>query len=150
MSCLAGTRIIRILLVEDDPADQKLVKAAFSRAKIPNDLSITSSGEEALDFLGRKGRYGPETPRPDIILMDLNMPGMGGMEFLRRVKQEPRLSTIPIVVLTSSEAEEDIQATYQHHVNAYVTKPVGLNEFDKVIERLEGFWFTVCKLPKSA
>jgi len=138
---------IHILLVEDEPADQKLVKTAFMKAKIANEVNAVSSGEEALDYLFRRGQYGPETPRPDLILLDLNMPGMGGMEFLRRVKDNEDLSTIPVVVMTSSEAEEDIVCSYQLRVNAYVTKPVGLKEFEKVIERIEDFWFVVCKLP---
>jgi len=141
---------IQILLVEDDPADQKLVKTAFRNAKIANDLSIAGSGEDALDLLAGSGPGGPDKLRPDLILLDLNMPGMGGMEFLRRVKEDPDLALIPVVIMTSSEAEEDIIRSYQLRVNAYITKPVGMKEFEKVMERIEDFWLMVCKLPTKA
>jgi len=138
---------IQILLVEDDPADQKLVRAAFKNARIANGLRITGSGEEAMDFLNRRPPHDPGAPRPDLILLDLNMPGMGGMEFLRLIKEDRRLAMIPVVVMTSSDAEEDIVRSYELHVNAYVTKPVGLEELQKVVAKIEDFWFLLCRLP---
>jgi len=136
-----------ILLVEDDPADQKLIKASLKNQKIANDLRITSSGEEALDFLYRRGDYANETACPELILLDLNMPGMGGKEFLRRVKDDEKLKQLPVVILTTSESEKDILDSYKLQASGYVNKPVTLDDFKKVMERIEEYWILLCKRP---
>ncbi len=138
-----------ILLVEDDPGDQKLVKVSLKRQRIANELHVVSSGEEALDFLHRRGKYSAGVPRPDLILLDLNMPGMGGKEFLRRIKSEPSLKTIPVVILTTSDSEEDIIDSYHLQAAGYVKKPVDLENFKHVMNEVGEYWFVICKLPKK-
>ncbi len=137
---------VRILLVEDDPGDQKLVKVSLKRQRIANELYIVSSGEEALDFLYQRGEYS-DKPRPDLILLDLNMPGMGGKEFLRRIKADESLQTIPVVILTTSDAEEDIIESYHLHASGYVKKPVNIEDFKRVMDEIGEYWFVICKLP---
>jgi len=136
-----------ILLVEDDPGDQKLIKVSLKKQKIANELYIVDSGEEAMDFLYQRGKYSAETPRPDLILLDLNMPGMGGKEFLRRIKQDEKMKMIPVVILTSSDSDEDILDTYNLHASGYVKKPVELEDFKRVMKEIEAYWFIICKLP---
>jgi CheY-like chemotaxis protein len=138
-----------ILLVEDDLADQKLVKISLRNEKIANDLYTVQTGEEGLDFLYHRGNYSDGTPQPDLILLDLNMPGMGGKEFLRRVKKDERLKQIPVVILTTSEAERDIIDSYKLQASGYVHKPVTLEEFKEAMKKLKEYWFVLCKrVPK--
>jgi CheY-like chemotaxis protein len=134
-----------ILLVEDDLADQKLIKISLKNEKIANDIYTVQTGEEGLDFLYHRGNYSDGTPQPDLILLDLNMPGMGGKEFLRRVKEEEKLKQIPVVILTTSEAERDIIDSYKLQASGYVHKPVTLEEFKEAMKKLKEYWFVLCK-----
>jgi CheY-like chemotaxis protein len=136
---------ITILLVEDDLADQKLVKASLRNQRIANDLYVVNSGEEALDFLYHRGNYAKDTSRPELILLDLNMPGMGGKEFLKRIKDDENLKQLPVVILTTSDSEMDILDSYKLQASGYVSKPVTLDEFKKVVERIEEYWFVLYK-----
>ena len=138
---------ITILLVEDDPADQKLIKTSLKHQRIANELRIVNSGEEALDFLHHSGNYVKDAPHPDLILLDLNMPGMGGKEFLKRIKDDENLKHIPVVILTTSESERDIVDGYKLQASGYVNKPVTLDEFKEVMEKIEAYWFVLCKRP---
>ena len=139
-----------ILLVEDDIADQKLIKASIRNEKIANELYCVQTGEEGMDFLYHRGNYSSGTPRPDLILLDLNMPGMGGKEFLRLVKEEESLKQIPVVILTTSEAENDIIDSYKLQASGYVHKPVTIEEFKKAMKKLKEYWFVLCKrVPKE-
>jgi len=138
-----------ILLVEDDLADQKLIKISLRNEKIANDLYAVQTGEEGMDFLYHRGNYSNSTPQPDLILLDLNMPGMGGKEFLRRIKEDERLKQIPVVILTTSEAEKDIIDSYKLQASGYVHKPVTLEEFKEAMKKLKEYWFVLCKrVPK--
>ena len=137
-----------ILLVEDNPGDVRLTKEAFKEAKVNNNLHIVSDGVEAMDFLRRKGKY-IEAPRPDIILLDLNMPKKNGREVLAEIKADPDLMRIPVLVLTISQAEEDILKSYNLHANCYIQKPVDINKFIDVVKSIEGFWLTIVKLPSG-
>ena len=136
-----------ILLVEDDPGDQKLVKVSLKKQRLANELHIVDSGEEALDFLYQRGKYNGGTLRPDLILLDLNMPGMGGKEFLSRIKEDDDLRKIPVVILTTSDSEQDIIDSYRLHASGYVKKPVDLKEFKGVMKEIGAYWFIICKLP---
>jgi len=136
-----------VLLVEDDPGDQKLVKVSLKKQRIANELYIVSSGEEALDFLCQRGKYDCGAPRPDLILLDLNMPGMGGKGLLRLMKEDENLRKIPVVILTTSDSEQDIIDSYDLHASGYVKKPVDLNEFKGVMKEVGEYWFMICKLP---
>ncbi|MGW3992244.1 response regulator [Amycolatopsis sp. NPDC004772] len=137
---------IDILLVEDDPGDVLMTREAFAHHKIRNPLHVAEDGVEALRFLKREGPFG-EAPRPGLILLDLNLPRKDGRELLGEIKQDPGLRTIPVVVLTTSEAEEDILRSYELHANAYVTKPVDFEKFVEVVRKIDDFWVTVVKLP---
>lgn len=138
-----------ILLVEDDLADQKLIKISLRNEKIANDLYTVQTGEEGMDFLYRRGKYSAGTPQPDLILLDLNMPGMGGKEFLRQIKEDERVKQIPVVILTTSEAEKDIIDSYKLQASGYVHKPVTLEEFKQAMKQLKEYWFLLCKrVPK--
>ena len=139
---------VNILLVEDNPGDVRLTKEAFKEAKVNNNLHIVSDGVEALDFLRRKGKY-IGAPRPDIILLDLNMPKKNGREVLAEIKADPDLMRIPVLVLTISQAEEDILKSYNLHANCYIQKPVDINKFIDVVKSIEGFWLTIVKLPSG-
>ena len=140
---------LAILLVEDDLADQKLIKISLRNEKIANDLYTVQTGEEGLDFLYGRGNYSNGTPQPDLILLDLNMPGMGGKEFLRRIKADEKLKQIPVVILTTSEAEKDILDSYKLQASGYVHKPVTLDEFKEAMKKLKQYWFVLCKrVPK--
>jgi len=145
-----GLTPLVILLVEDDLADQKLIKTSLRNEKLGNDLYIVQSGEEGLDFLHRCGNYSNGTPQPDLILLDLNMPGMGGKEFLRQVKQDKKVKQIPVVILTTSDAERDIIDSYKLQASGYVHKPVTLQEFKEGMKKLKEYWFVLCKrIPKE-
>jgi CheY-like chemotaxis protein len=135
---------LTILLVEDDLADQKLTKISLRNEKIANDLYTVQTGEEGLDFLYRRGNYSDGTPQPDLILLDLNMPGMGGKEFLRQIKANEKLKQIPVVILTTSEAEKDIIDSYKLQASGYVHKPVTLEEFKEAMKKLKAYWFLLC------
>jgi two-component system, chemotaxis family, response regulator Rcp1 len=139
---------IEILLVEDNPGDVGLTKEALTRAKVANRLHVAEDGAEALDFLFKRGQFA-DTPRPDIILLDLNLPKKDGREVLAEIKREATLADIPVVVLTTSAADEDILRAYQLHANCYITKPVDFTQFLHVVETIEDFWLTVVKLPKQ-
>ncbi len=137
---------IDILLVEDDPGDVLMTREAFEHHKIRNALHVAADGVEALEFLNREGRF-REAPRPGLILLDLNLPRKDGREVLGEIKRDPDLRTIPVVVLTTSEAEEDIVRSYELHANAYVTKPVDFEKFIEVVRKIDDFWVTVVQLP---
>ena len=136
-----------ILLVEDDPGDQKLITVSLKNQKIGNEVYTADSGEEAMDFLYQRGKYSHGTSRPDLILLDLNMPGMGGKEFLRRIKEDEKMKSIPVIILTSSNSDEDIIATYNLHASGYVKKPVKLEDFKRVMKEINEYWFVLCRLP---
>jgi len=138
--------VVDVLLVEDDPGDVVLIKEAFEYNKVHNTLHIVSDGVEALEFLHRRGQY-EGAPRPDLVLLDLNLPRKDGREVLEEVKADRDLRTIPVVVLTTSEAEEDILRSYDLHANAYVTKPVDFDRFIEVVRLIDDFFVTVVKLP---
>ncbi|WP_414940308.1 response regulator [Amycolatopsis sp. cmx-11-51] len=138
---------IHILLVEDDPGDVLMTREAFEHHKIRNTLSVVSDGEQALQFLRREAPY-EDARRPGLILLDLNLPRKDGRQVLSEVKASPELRTIPVVVLTTSEAEEDILRSYDLHANAYVTKPVDFDQFIEVVRQIDNFFVTVVKLPR--
>jgi CheY-like chemotaxis protein len=138
-----------VLLVEDDDGDQKLVKNTLINREIVNKLYVARNGEEALEYLQRSKSNSAESPRPNLILLDLNMPGMGGKEFLRRIKADDDLCSIPIVVLTVSDAEIDIQESYKLKAAGYVQKRESLKEFQKVVDELAKYWFETSSLVKS-
>ncbi|WP_280493539.1 response regulator [Nocardia asiatica] len=142
-------RPIDILLVEDDPGDELMTREAFEDNKIGNTLHVARDGEEALDFLYRQGAY-PDAPRPDLILLDLNLPKYDGRQVLEKIKADPDLSHIPVVVLTTSAAEEDILRSYRLHANAYVTKPVDLDQFVAAIKQIDDFFVQVVRLPRQS
>lgn len=139
---------IEVLLVEDSPGDVRLTREAFKDVKVHINLQVVSDGAEAMAFLGREGKYA-EAPRPDLILLDLNLPKKDGREILAELKESPALKSIPVVILTTSASETDIQGSYQHHANCYITKPVGLEGFLKVVRSIDGFWLSVVKLPRE-
>ncbi|MFC4588447.1 response regulator [Sphaerisporangium corydalis] len=143
----ASVQPAEVLLVEDDPGDELITREAFADNKIGNNLHVVRDGLEALDFLYRRGEH-TEAPRPDLILLDLNLPKYDGRQVLERIKSDPDLDTIPVVVLTTSAAEEDILRSYKLHANAYVTKPVDLEQFIAAIRQIDDFFITVVKLPR--
>ncbi|MCL6465965.1 MAG: response regulator [candidate division WOR-3 bacterium] len=138
---------VEILLVEDNPGDVRLTQEALREAKVRNNLHVVSDGEEALKFLYRRDGYS-DAPRPDIILLDLNLPKKNGQEVLAEIKADPGLRRIPVVILTTSKADEDILKSYDLHANCYVTKPVDFEQFIRVIQSIQEFWLTVVKLPE--
>jgi two-component system response regulator len=140
---------IEILLVEDSPGDVRLTREAFKDAKVHITLHVAADGAEAMDFLNRKGDH-PNAPRPDLILLDLNLPKKDGREVLEEIKQSPTLKSIPVVVLTTSASDADILRSYKLHANCYITKPVGLDGFLEVVKSIDNFWLTVVKLPSEA
>ncbi|HEX6927300.1 MAG TPA: response regulator [Longimicrobiaceae bacterium] len=146
MSSTTFSRPVEILLVEDNPGDVRLTREALREGKVRNNLHVASDGVEALKFLRREEPYA-EAVRPDLILLDLNLPRKDGREVLEEVKADPALRHIPVVVLTSSQAEQDILRAYDLHANCYVTKPVDLDQFIHVVRSIEDFWFTIVKLP---
>ncbi|MBE9180319.1 response regulator [Oculatella sp. LEGE 06141] len=139
-------RPIEILLVEDNPGDVRLTQEVLRDGRVHNHLSVVSDGVEALAFLLKQGKYA-SVPRPDLILLDLNLPRRDGREVLQQIKNHHALKRIPVVVLTTSQAEEDIAKAYELHGNCYISKPVDLNQFIRVIRSIEEFWLTIVKLP---
>lgn len=137
---------IEILLVEDNPGDVRLTMEALKEAKVSNNLNVAMDGVEAIDYLTKSGKYQSATT-PDLILLDLNLPKKDGREVLAEIKIDERLRYIPVVVLTTSDAEQDILRTYHLYANCYITKPVDLEKFIKVVESIENFWLTIVKLP---
>jgi CheY-like chemotaxis protein len=139
---------IEILLVEDNPGDVRLTRESLYDARIHNNMIVASDGLEAMACLRREGKYA-EVTRPDLILLDLNLPRMNGFEVLNEIKEDPSLKRIPVVVLTTSQAEQDIIQSYNLYANAYVTKPVDLEQFVKVLKSIEDFWLEIVKLPNG-
>ena len=140
---------VEILLVEDNPGDARLTREALALSKVRNNLHLARDGEEALEFLRESGPHG-DHPYPDLILLDLNLPRRHGREVLDEIKTDPSLMHIPVVILTSSQAEEDILRSYQSHANCFITKPVDLEQLTKVVQGIEQFWFTLVKLPSES
>jgi len=139
---------IEILLVEDNPGDADLAKEALASSKVHNTLHVVGDGVEAMAFLRRTGRYA-QVPRPDLVLLDLNLPKKDGREVLAEVKADADLKRIPVVILTTSKDEEDVLKTYNLHANCFITKPIDLNQFLKVVKAIEDFWLTIVKLPPN-
>jgi two-component system response regulator len=137
---------IEILLIEDNPGDVELTKIALEDSKISVNLSIVEDGVEAIAFLRREGKYA-NVPHPDIVLLDLNLPKKDGREVLAEIKADEKLKRIPVVVLTTSQAEEDVLKVYNLSANCYITKPVDFDQFVKIVQSIENFWFTIVKLP---
>ncbi|RJX42815.1 response regulator [Halonotius aquaticus] len=139
---------VEILLAEDNPGDVMLTRKALEQGKLANNLHVTTDGVDALEFLRQDGEY-EDAPRPDLILLDLNMPRKDGQEVLEELRADDELRRIPVVVLTSSESEEDIVRSYELNANAYLTKPVDFDGFVEIVNRLENFWFQVVKFPEK-
>ena len=138
---------IHILIVEDNPGDARLAVEALAEGKVSNKISIVQDGVEAISFLRRENGYS-DAPRSDLILLDLNLPKMNGKDVLAIIKEDSKLKRIPVVILTTSDADQDIFATYDLHANCYITKPVGFDQFISVIQSIEDFWLSIVKLPK--
>ena len=149
MTELTQRRPITILLVEDSPSDAQLTIEALQEAKLDNRMIHVEDGVEAMQFLRREGEYA-EAPRPDLIMLDLNLPRKDGREVLAELKQDPKLAMIPVVVLTTSRAEQDVLRSYELHANCYITKPVDFQQFLFVVKSIEQFWLTVVTLPSTA
>ena len=139
---------IEILLVEDNPGDVRLTQEVLNDGKVRNNMSVVKDGMDAVSFLKQTGEYA-DAPRPDIVLLDLNLPKKDGREVLAEIKADSDLKNIPVVVLTTSGAEQDIVKAYDLHANCYITKPVDLDQFIRVIRSIEDFWLTIVKLPRS-
>ena len=146
MNKVTRSEPVEILLVEDNAGDVRLTREALKEGKVLNRLHVAGDGVEALAFLKREGEYAGAV-RPDLILLDLNMPRKDGRELLADIKSDPGLRRIPVVVLTTSKAEEDIAKSYDLHANCFITKPVDLNQFIAVVQAVEDFWFTIVRLP---
>jgi len=138
--------VVRVLLVDDDPGDIELTKASLEACKLVLDIAVVSDGEKAMEYLRRQGEYA-NIVLPDVVLLDLNMPRMDGREVLKAMKDDPVLRTIPVVILTTSDADKDVVAAYASGANCYVSKPMGLQQFSKVVNAVGDFWFTIVRLP---
>ena len=149
MTNTSQPRIIDILLVEDSPTDVLIAREALTEARLLNTIHVVEDGVDALAFLRRQGRFA-DAPRPDLILLDLNLPRKNGREVLAEIKNDPALKSIPVVVLTTSSAEEDIIRSYNLHANCYVVKPVEFDNFVKAVQSIRQFWFTIVALPPEA
>lgn len=147
MTQFEGERQIEVLLVEDDPGDVMMTREAFHDYKLHNELHVVSDGAEAMAFLRQEGEYAGR-PRPDLVLLDLNLPRMDGRQVLEAIKSDPELASIPVVVLTTSENEDDVLRSYSLHANAYVTKPVDFQRFIEVVRQIDDFFVTVVRLPR--
>lgn len=141
--------MIQVLLIEDDPGDVLITREAFEENKVRNQLNVVNDGVKALAYLRREDIYA-DAPRPDLILLDLNLPKMGGHEVLEQIKSDADLQRIPVVVLTTSDAEEDVLRSYNLHANAYVTKPVDFERFLSVVRQIDDFFVSVVKLPRNS
>ena len=141
-------KLVEILLVEDNPADIRLTQVAINKSKIANNLYIVKDGVEAIDFLRKQGDH-KDAVRPDLILLDLNLPKKNGFEVLKEIKEDEDLKRIPVVILSISDAEEDLLKTYNFHANCYIKKPVDINEFEKIVKSIGNFWFTIVILPEN-
>jgi CheY-like chemotaxis protein len=148
MSIQKTGKLIEILLVEDSPGDVRLTQEALEDGKVLNKLSVVEDGVEAMAFLRREGKY-TDASRPDLILLDLNLPKKDGRQVLAEIKVDQNLKRIPVVILTTSKSEEDILKTYDLHANCYITKPVDLEQFITVVRSVQHFWFSVVKLPRE-
>lgn len=149
---MSNTDIIQpidILLVEDNPGDARLAKEALYDSKLKNNLFIVNDGVEAMSYLRKEGKYA-KMPTPDLVLLDLNLPRKDGREVLKEIKEDVDLKRIPVVILTMSRAEEDVLKSYDLHANCFISKPIDLNQFLKVVHSIEDFWLTIVKLPKSS
>ncbi len=140
---------VEILLVEDNPVDVMIIKEVFHDARVCNNLHVGEDGEEAMDFLYKRGKFS-SAPRPEIILLDLNLPRKGGREVLAEIKGDPTLRHIPVIILTTSEDPEDIWSSYELQANCFITKPVDMDQYTKTLECLGEFWFTLVRLPSKA
>ena len=138
--------LISVLLVEDDPGDVLLIREAFSDHKVGNVLSVVSDGVEAMRYVRGEGEYA-DRERPDLMLLDLNLPRKSGAEVLAEIKSDPELATIPVVVLTTSQAEEDVLRSYEMHANAYITKPVDFDRFGEIVHQIDDFFVGIVRLP---
>jgi CheY-like chemotaxis protein len=145
---MAPLQPIEVLLVEDDPGDELMTREAFQDNKIGNRLHVTRDGEEALDFLYRRGAHA-DAPKVDLVLLDLNLPKYDGRQVLERIRSDPDLTHLPVVVLTTSSSEEDILRSYKLHANAYVTKPVDVNQFIAAVRQIDDFFLSVVRLPRQ-
>lgn len=148
MADMPNTEPIKILMVEDNPGDARLAEEALKDSKINNSLYHVEDGVEAMRFLRRQAEYS-DAPQPDLVLLDLNLPRKDGREVLAEIKEDPKLKLVPVVVMTTSEAERDLVKSYDLHANAYVVKPIDLERFIEVVQSIEVFWFTIVKLPPT-
>ena len=145
---MENLKFVEILLIEDNPGDARLTQEAFKDGKVKNNLHIVYDGVEATDFLFKRNKY-IKAPRPDLIILDLNLPKKNGQEVLAEIKTDERLKGIPVVILTMSKAEEDIIKSYNLHANCFITKPIDLVKFFDAVKSIEDFWFTLVKLPRQ-
>ena len=145
---MENLELVEILLVEDNPGDARLTKDALTDGKVRNNLHIVYDGVEATDFLFKKNQY-QNAPKPDLIILDLNLPKKNGQEVLAEIKADENLKSIPVIILTISKAEEDIIRSYNLHANCFLIKPIDLNKFFEVVKSIEDFWLTLVKLPKK-
>lgn len=139
---------VNILLVEDSPGDIRLTQEALKESKLKIDLQVVMDGVEAMDYLNQQGKY-KDLPRPDLILLDLNLPRKDGRQVLQEIKEDLKLRVIPVIVLTISKSEEDILRSYDLHANCYITKPLNLDKFLEIVKAIENFWFTIVTLPSG-
>lgn len=149
MNVMTNAKAVEILLVEDNPGDARLTEEAFKDSRLLNSMHRVSDGVEALAYLRQEGQYA-KSARPDIILLDLNMPRKDGREVLAEIKEDPELKSIPVVVLTTSDADTDVIKSYELHANCYITKPVDLEKFMHIVQRIEDFWLAIVRLPRQA
>jgi CheY-like chemotaxis protein len=149
MEAQLNGRPVVILLIEDNPADAELAQIGLRSGKLTNDVHVVIDGEQAMAFLKKQGEFA-DAPDPDIILLDLNLPGMDGREVLRAIKNDPSLCATPVIVLTTSDAAPDVNGAYASHANAYMTKPVDFEQFHELIQGLQDYWFTLVRLPSGA
>jgi chemotaxis family two-component system response regulator Rcp1 len=147
-SVRTGAGPFEVLLVEDSPGDVRLTREAFKDAKVHINLHVASDGVEAMAFLRCEGKH-VDAPRPDLILLDLNLPRKSGKEVLEEIKEDPSLMSIPVVILTTSASEQDVLRSYLLHANCFITKPVGLDGFLKIVKSIDNFWLSVVKLPQE-
>jgi chemotaxis family two-component system response regulator Rcp1 len=148
MNNLDSNNPITILLVEDNPGDIRLLQEIFREGKVCNHLEIVRNGADAMAFLRKEGPYA-EAPRPDLILLDLNLPKKNGNEVLAEIKQDEKLKRIPVIILTASQSEEDVSTAYNHYANCYLTKPIDLDQFIEVVHQIKSFWLSIVKIPEE-